>query len=248
MTLTTGSDAYTVGTPSNATMTITDNDIAPNVPTNVTATLTGALSLNLTWNESSTGTIYYNIEQSTNGGTSWTSAATGITDHQLDGQLPGRQYQLHIPCQRLLHRRDYSAWSASSASVQTIPAAPSNLVATPDISHIDLVWTDPSPTTNITGYHIYRSTDNATWGSVYGTASGATATTFTDNSPGAGTAYYYQVKAYDSSTYNNGESATAAGMTCYVATVIAYEGFNYTPGSTFNGQNGGAGLLRLHGA
>ena len=119
----------------------------------------------------------------------------------------------------------------------TIPAAPSACAATPGTSTIVLNWTDPSNTYNITGYHIYRSTDNATWGSVYGTASGATATTFTDNSPGNGTAYFYLVKAYDAT----GESTSGAGMTCEVATVIAYDGFNYSTG-TLVGQNGGVGF------
>ena len=198
------------------------------------------LSLSLTWSESSGGDRY-NIQRFRQRRGVLPRSPRGISRHQLDGQYRRRQYLLHLPGGRLLHAAAaIPPGPQPSTSVMTIPAAPTGLAATPGTITIGLVWTDPSPTTNITGYHIYRSTDNATWGSVYGTASGATATTFTDNSPGAGTAYYYLVKAYDAT----GDSATGAGMTCDVATVIAYDGFNYTSGPELQRRQRRRGLLR----
>jgi hypothetical protein len=110
-------------------------------------------------------------------------------------------------------------------------------VATPGTSSITLNWSDNSGT-NETGFHIWRSTDNTNWGSVYGTT-GQNVATFTDNSPGAGVGYYYKVTAY-----NGAGDSSSANMSFAVATVIAYEGFNYTPGTgaNWNGQSGGVGF------
>ena len=202
----------------------------PATPTSVSAAAsTSAQSISLTWSEGGNGASSYAIQRSADGGTTWSSVATGVTNTNYTdstGLSPNTSYLYEVDA---TDATGTTSWSANSNAALTIPAAPTNLVATPGTSTIVLTWTDPSPTTNITGYHVYRSTDNATWGSVYGTASGPTATIFTDSSPTAGTGYYYKVAAYDAT----GDSA-AAGMTCPVATVIAYDGFNYT---TVNGAN-----------
>jgi hypothetical protein len=122
----------------------------------------------------------------------------------------------------------YADVAPSSASP---PAAPTNLVATPGTSTIGLTWTDNASTES--GFHIWRSTDNVNWGSVYATV-GANVASYTDPAPTQGTGYFYKVTAYNGA----GDSA-AATMTSARATVLGSDDFNY---STFNGGSGGLGF------
>ena len=74
-----GVTTYNVGTPSSATMTISDNDTAPQVPNNVIATPnTGTLGVALTWSEGSTGVTGYNVQRSSDAGAHWSSVATAV--------------------------------------------------------------------------------------------------------------------------------------------------------------------------
>ena len=188
----------------------------PATPTSVTATAsTSAQSVSITWTEGGNGASSYNIHRSADGGTTWPTTFNGIltigyTDTAVS---PNTSYLYQIDA---ANGTGTTVWSASSNAALTIPAAPTGLTYDPPtVSSITLHWTDPSPTTNITGYHIYRSTDNATWGSVYATASGAN-TTSTTVSATAGTAYYYKVNAYDTT----GDSATGATQTYPMDAVI----------------------------
>lgn len=88
------------------------------------------------------------------------------------------------------------------------PAAPSALAASPlSSSQISLSWTDNAG--NEDGVQIERSTD----GNVFGPAgtAGANATGYTDTGLGAGTQYWYRVRAinaYGQSAYSNVVTAT----------------------------------------
>ena len=128
-----------------------------------------------------------------------------------------------------------------SVTTSFLPAAPSNLVATPGTSSTVLTWTDNS--TNETGFHVYRSTDNATWGTALASTA-ANATTYTDSTPAAGTAYYYKVNSFNASGDSTVTGARQNDITCAVATVIAYDGFNYAAGNGNNlaGHNTGVGF------
>ncbi|MGB7157934.1 MAG: hypothetical protein WBD40_07695 [Tepidisphaeraceae bacterium] len=141
----------------------------------------------------------------------------------------GNAYYTRAQFDELRYGTTYAAVAPTGAGA--VPAAPSDLVAIPTTNSMLLSWTDNSSTES--GFHIWRSTDNTTWGSVYG-AVGAGVTAYTDTAPTAGVAYYYKVTSYNAS----GDSTTAAGMTSPFATVLASEDFNYT---TFNGGNAGYG-------
>ena len=86
------------------------------------------------------------------------------------------------------------------------PNAPTNLVATPGAATIGLSWTDNN-VSHTTGYHIWRSTDNSTWGSAYATIVNPSTTSYADSAPGSGTAYYYKVTAYNGGGDSTGERA-----------------------------------------
>lgn len=83
-----------------------------------------------------------------------------------------------------------------AASVASVPSAPSALSGSAvSSSQVNLTWTDNA--TNETGYRVYRSTDQATWlelSSLPGGTSG-----FSDTAVAAGTTYYFEVVAYNSS-------------------------------------------------
>jgi hypothetical protein len=209
----------------------------PAAPSNATATPSGT-GINVTWTDNSTNENYFHIWRSTDN-LNWVIVRNNVanTTSWLDNTVTGGQlYYYRIHASNANGSSGYSNVVSATAPV-TLPAAPTNLVATPGTSNIVLTWTDSS--SDEQGFRIYRSTDNATWGSIYGTV-GAGVTTFTDAAPGAGVAYFYKVHSYNAS----GNSTASAGIACPVATVIARDGFNYTvgSGSTINGQNTGTGL------
>jgi len=80
------------------------------------------------------------------------------------------------------------------------PTAPTGLTATAGTQQVGLSWTASS---GASSYHVKRSTTN---GGPYTQVGAPTATSYTDTSVTAGTAYYYVVSALNS----NGESANSS--------------------------------------
>jgi hypothetical protein len=87
-------------------------------------------------------------------------------------------------------------------------SAPSNLIASPiSSSRIDLTWQDNSG--DETGFKIERKTGSGSYSQIVTLAAGVTS--YSDNGLGAGSTYYYRVRAYNSagnSGYSNEASAT----------------------------------------
>jgi hypothetical protein len=218
----------------------------PAIPTPPTATPdSGDYGVVLNWTDTNSGSgTDYNIQRSTTGTGGWSTVATGVTNttwtdnaanDPSNAPVGNTTYYYQVQAYYTSNPSNTSGWSSNSNVALTIPAAPTNLADTPGTSTIALTWVDPTSTANITGYRIWRSTDNLNWGSVYATVTGSSATGFTDTAPGsAGTAYYYEVAAYDGTG-----NSTADDVPCPVATVVAYDGMNYT--GTWAGQNGGLG-------
>ncbi|MGZ5000794.1 MAG: M12 family metallo-peptidase, partial [Methylomonas sp.] len=97
----------------------------------------------------------------------------------------------------------------SSTTSTTVPNAPTNLVATAmSTSAIALTWADNA--SNETGYYVQRSQDGGVSWALVATL-GYNVTSFSDSGLTAGTAYTYQVYAYNSvgnSAFSNTASAT----------------------------------------
>ena len=127
--------------------------------------------------------------------------------------------------------------------VGTVPNAPSNVSATPGASNIVVSWTDNS--TNETGFDLQRYDADDGWidiaPNIASSSGSGSLITYTDSTAANdGTAYLYQVAAYNAS----GDSDYDA-TTCAVAIPIAYEGFNYASvngTNPFNGGNTGVGF------
>lgn len=103
-----------------------------------------------------------------------------------------------------------SAIATVSVKVQSpasVPAAPSNLVATPvSKSQINLAWTDNA--NNEDGFRIERSVDNRSWTEI--ATAGPNVQAFASTGLSANKLYYYRVRAFNvlgNSSYSNTASA-----------------------------------------
>jgi hypothetical protein len=130
----------------------------------------------------------------------------------------------------------YPAGSSSS----TLPAAPSGLVAAPNVSNpsssTSLAWVDNA--TNATGYVVQRSSDGATFAQI--AQLGSSATSYSDSGLAAGTMYYYRVFAYSSagsSPYSNVASAQTQ-VTAQVVTQAPSAFSNVSPTNGATNVNG----------
>lgn len=85
--------------------------------------------------------------------------------------------------------------SSAPTPAPTAPSVPTALAATGSLHNIHLAWT-ASTGGGLTGYHVYRSTDGATFAKL--TSSAVTATSYDDaiaSPTGDGVVYHYQVTA-----------------------------------------------------
>jgi thermitase len=105
---------------------------------------------------------------------------------------------------------DVDAFDIATVPDTTPPTAPSSLTATAlSSSQIDLSWTASTDNVAVSGYNIYRSTDNVTFSNV-----GASVTTsYSSSSLSPSTTYYYYVVAYDESGNTSVASNTASAIT-----------------------------------
>lgn len=116
------------------------------------------------------------------------------------------------------------------------PGVPTSLVAASGDAQVMVAWGIPS---GGTGYIVKRSMTN---GGPYAVIANTTSTSYLDIGLTNGKTYYYVVSA----TNNAGTSANSAqvGATPSAGTnsvLIAYEGFNYTSGTSISLQSGGKG-------
>ena len=175
----------------------------PSQPTLNSVTLQSDSSVVLTWSDVA-GETGYRIERSTGNNGTWTSLATvgsGITTFTDTGLTVATSYTYRIVA---INAEGDSAPSASR-TVATQPSAPNGLTATAvSGGQINLSWTPHS--TVATTYVIEQSTNGTTWTQV-GSASGASANSYTATGPFDGsTTYQFRIHAY---AYTGGNSTYA---------------------------------------
>jgi fibronectin type 3 domain-containing protein len=129
-------------------------------------------------------------------GTNWTQAGS-ITVSMASNVYVGLALTAHDNTQ--LNTSTFDNVSVTGASV-TIPAAPTNVVASAGNAQVSLTW---NASAGATGYNIYRAT---TSGSETLLKSGVGTTSYADTGLTSGTTYYYQVTAVNSA----GESARSS--------------------------------------
>lgn len=168
---------------------------APNPPTNLTAVATSSTEITLSWSDNSTNEDGFQIQKSTDGGTTFavlatTGVNTGATGSYTDtGLTPGTTLTYKVRAFNSVGSSDFTA--NASATTPTVLNAPTNLAGAVSGTgtDIDLTWAYSG--TAVTNFRVESSTDNTTFTQI---ATPAT-TSYTDVNPGAGT-HFYRVRAF----------------------------------------------------
>jgi uncharacterized protein YkwD len=179
----------------------------PAVPTNVVATA-GTSQASLTWtapaSNGGAALTHYAIQFSSNNGGTWTTvnrAASTATTATVTGLVNSTSYIFRIAAVNSVGTGGYSTNSNSVRTVAqaTVPAAPTNVVATVGNGQASLTWNTPSSNGGaaITQYAIQFSSNNGgAWTTVNRAAS--TATTATVTGLVNGTNYIFRIAAVNS--------------------------------------------------
>ncbi|HEX5457182.1 MAG TPA: fibronectin type III domain-containing protein, partial [Candidatus Nitrosotalea sp.] len=197
-------------------------------PTNLFALPVSTSRINLSWNApSNLGSLVitgYEIQRSTNGGTSWSIIVpnTGSTStvYSDAGLVPSTAYTYRVYAITLLVTSPPSnTASATTFTPVTVSTPPTGLVATTaSSSQITLSWNTPNNNggSQITGYKIQRSIDAGSSWSVLTSNTGSTTTVYSDAGLASSTTYTYRVSAINSvgtSSPSNIASATTSVAT-----------------------------------
>ncbi|WP_193378524.1 fibronectin type III domain-containing protein, partial [Singulisphaera acidiphila] len=185
---------------------VTINAIVPlATPDGLTAVFVSGGRIDLAWTDRSSVESGYQIEQSLNGTTGWTSigtAAANATSFSAPGPfLSATTYFFRV---RASNSSGTSAYTApASATTSAIPSRPLSVTATVTADGtISLAW---AAATDEVSYRIERSTNSTTgWTTVGVTA--AAATSYPNTGLSENTSYYYRVVATNAA----GESAPSA--------------------------------------
>ena len=211
----------------------------PEAPTNLVATATGQTTISLTWDAVPNATSY-NVYSNGNVVVSGFAQTTYI----VKNLTPGIQYCYEVKAVNEAGESEASesacATTESEPEEPTVPAAPTNLVATATgQTTISLTWT---AVPNATSYNVY-SNENVV-------ASGLTVTSYTVEGLTAGTEYCYNVTAVNEigeSEHSAEACATTEFPPIVVETItvngvsfnmIQVEGGTFTMGSVYNPYDG----------
>ena len=212
-----GSDGVTRGTDA-ARVTATT---VPGAPTGLTATASGTTAINLSWSApASTGgsaITGYNIESSSDGGSSWSdlvaNTSNTTTTYAHTGLTAGdtRHYRVSA----INANGAGTASNVDSATTgTTVPGAPTGLTATAsETTAINLSWSAPASTggSAITGYNIEVSANGTSGWTDQVANTNSTATTYAHTGLAAGDTRHYRVSAINANgagTASNVDSAT----------------------------------------
>ena len=182
----------------------------PTVPTGVAAVANGPGRVDVSWSPSvdDTGVAFYDIYRNDDIVDSVLGTAQTYGDTTVSA---GTTYSYRV------RARD-AAGNVSAQSLQAsattpglpdieVPTVPADVVASPiSVSRIDLSWTASSDNVGVTGYTLYRS-----GGAVATLGSGVTSWSNTGLQPG--TAYGYEVDAFDAAGNRSAKSAVVTAST-----------------------------------
>jgi chitodextrinase len=201
---------------------------APTTPTNLSGTV-GTGQINLTWNTSTdnVGVTGYKVYRNSS------LLQTVTTNSFVDTNVTaGTSYTYRVSA----HDAAGNNSSQSSAVTRTIPiptditppSVPTNLIATPSTSKVELSWNASTDNVGVVGYRLYKD------GSIYKTLA---TRSYTDTTISAGTTYSYKVAAYDAAGNTSAQSPETKTTTPTdtgddTATLLEITSYNLTPGAT----------------
>jgi titin len=184
----------------NASLTTTATPVTvPTAPLSVVAT-PGNASITLNWtapaSNGGTAITDYEVEYSTNGGSTWFSFINGTstaTSASVTSLTNGTSYTFRVSAVNNVGMGVASVWSTSVAP-RTVPSVPTNLAITAGAGSIDVSWSSASNGgSTITDYVVEYSTNGSSWTTFNDGLSTATSTTITGLTNG--TPYYVRVNA-----------------------------------------------------
>lgn len=184
----------------NASLTTTATPVTvPTAPLSVVAT-PGNASISLNWNAPTSNggaTITdYEVEYSTNGGSTWFSFINGTsaaTSASITSLTNGTSYTFRVSAVNSVGMGVASLWS-TSVSPRTVPTSPTGLTLVAGAGSITASWTAASSGgSTITDFIVEYSTDGNSWTTFNDGLSTSTSTTITGLTNG--TAYYVRVSA-----------------------------------------------------
>ncbi|MBI5383637.1 MAG: fibronectin type III domain-containing protein, partial [Verrucomicrobia bacterium] len=219
----------------------------PAAPSGLTASAASASQINLAWTDNANNETGFALERSTDNATFTQIATVGanVTSYANTGLSASTTYYYRVRASNAAGNSAYSATaSATTAAIQTAPAAPSGLTATAaSACQINLAWTDNA--NNETGFALERSTDNATFTQI--ATVGANVTSYANTGLSTSTTYYYRVRASNAagnSAYSATASATTTGSTTPGRLVLASIGSEdgYVLESTESSNVGGSAV------
>ena len=189
----------------------------PAAPTGLTATAVSSSQVALSWTDASINETGFKIERCTGAGcTDFMQIATvgaGMTNYANTGLSASTSYSYRVRATNAVGDSDYSnSATAVTPAAPTVPAAPTNLVATAVSStQINLTWVDNA--TDETGFKIERCTGAGCTNFAQIATIGAGVTNYANTGLSASTSYSYRVRATNAvgdSDYSN--TATAVTL------------------------------------
>ncbi len=208
----------------------------PAAPTNLVATATGQTTISLTWTAVPNATSY-NVYSNEN----VVASGLTVTSYTVEGLTAGTEYCYNVTAVNEIGESEHSAEAcATTESVPTAPAAPTNLVATATgQTTISLTW---DAVQNATSYNVYNGETVV--------VSGLTVTSYTVEGLTAGTQYCYKVTAVNEigeSEHSTEACATTEFPPIVIETItvngvsfnmIQVEGGTFKMGSEYNPYDG----------
>ncbi len=193
-------------------------DVVPIAPSALSASTVSSTQIDLSWNDNSANEMGFVVERSTSvlgPFSAIVSPAAGVTQYSNSGLQKFTPYYYRVKAVNGIGSSSYSA-TATATTLDTIPTAPSNLVALAlSASQLQINWLDNSD--NETGFKLERS-DAPTGPFTVINSPAAGVIQFIDSGLQKARAYYYRIRsenAVGSSSY----SAVATGTTLDLAPI-----------------------------
>jgi subtilisin family serine protease len=182
----------------------------PTAPTSLKATTVSTTQINLTWTDGSTNESGFRIRRRSTSTGAWTviaSVGQNVTTYQNSGLVAGRTYYYVVTSYNSSGESALSNQVSATTTNTTLPAAPSNLVASAvSPTQVNLSWADNS--NNETGFRVSRKTGSTGTWTVIGSVA-ASSTAVQNTGLAEGTTYSYRLVAYNSA----GESTSSNEVT-----------------------------------
>ena len=165
----------------------------PAAPANLAATASNT-EISLAWSDV-VGETGYHIERSNNGVSGWVQvavASVNATSYKDAGLAMGTSYYYRVFGTGVAGESQASNVATATTKLLSVPAAPTDLVASLVKNRIKLAWRDNS--SNESGFKLERSTDGLLWSPL--ATLGTNTMSYTESRLRSGT-YYYRVCAYN---------------------------------------------------